>query len=114
MDYLIHGDLLQATNENTAELWRPMDEMKMGTMQMVVFLSAVLFNILIVKFCNPITVKSATLFGLLYGASVGLGMGYGTYAVMPIPYVLALSWFVGTVFEATAGGLLVGLIHRPR
>jgi len=37
-------------------------------------------------------------------------MGYGTYSVMPIPYIMALVWFLGTLVEAVLGGLLAGLM----
>ena len=49
---------------------------------------------------------------MLYGTGVGVGMGYGTHFVMPIPYEMALPWFLGTVVDSTPGGLLVGLIVR--
>jgi hypothetical protein len=39
-------------------------------------------------------------------------MGYGTYAFMPIPYMLALVWFLGTLVEYVAGALLAGVIIR--
>jgi hypothetical protein len=40
-------------------------------------------------------------------------MGYGTYSVMPIPYSMALTWFLGAVVEAALAGLLVGkIIHE--
>ena len=37
-------------------------------------------------------------------------MGYGTYSVMPIPYSMALTWFLGAVVEGAAAGLLVGSV----
>lgn len=39
-------------------------------------------------------------------------MGYGTYSFMPIPYLLALGWFLGTVVETTVAGALVGWIIK--
>ena len=49
-------------------------------------------------------------YGLVLGVATGMSMGYGTYAVMPLPYVLALSWFLATVVQSGVAGLLVGLI----
>lgn len=37
-------------------------------------------------------------------------MGYDTYCFMPIPYRLALSWFLATLVEVLTAGLMVGLI----
>ncbi len=39
-------------------------------------------------------------------------MGLGTYSVMPIPAVLALGWFLGTIVETMVGGLLAGWIVK--
>ena len=50
--------------------------------------------------------------GLLYGISVGVGMGYGLYSVMPIPYILALVWFLGTTVEGAAAGLVAAAIVK--
>ena len=33
-------------------------------------------------------------------------------AVMPIPYYMALTWFLGTLVETTLGGILTGLIIK--
>ncbi len=48
----------------------------------------------------------------LYGAGYGIRRGYGSYSFMPIPYSLALIWFLGTVVETTVGGLLLGWIVK--
>jgi hypothetical protein len=48
----------------------------------------------------------------LYGVAVGVGMGYGSYSMMPIPYSMALTWFLGTVVEAVLGGFLLGAIIK--
>ena len=37
-------------------------------------------------------------------------MGYGSYVVMPIPYSMALTWFLGSLVEAVVAGLIVGFV----
>jgi hypothetical protein len=54
--------------------------------------------------------NAALSYGVLLGLAFGLSMGYGTYAVQPIPYIMALTWFLGTLVEFTVAGLLVGLL----
>ena len=51
-------------------------------------------------------------YGALFGVAVGLGMGYGSYAVMPLTHTIALVWFLGTVVETTVAGVLLGLIVK--
>ena len=32
---------------------------------------------------------------------------------MPIPYAMAHTWFLGTLAEAIAGGVVIGLLIKP-
>ena len=111
LDFIIHGLILRSAYASTPSLWRPMAEMKMGLMYVTVFIAAMVFASLY-GFVGNKNLRTGLKFGLLYGIGVGVGMGYGTYSVMPIPYYMALTWFLGTVVEATLAGLLVGKIIR--
>jgi hypothetical protein len=111
-DYLIHSLLLSGTYQATAKLWRPMAEMKMFLIHITVLISAVIFVLIYTLFFKYRGAGTGLAYGFLYGIGAGISMGYGTYAVMPIPYALALSWFLGTLFETTLGGLLLGWIVK--
>ncbi len=110
LDFVIHGVLLSKAYKATADLWRPMAEMKMGLMRIVVLISAIAFVLIYVLFINEKNMKTALKYGILFGIAAGISMGYGTYSVMPIPYKMAFIWFWGTLIEATLGGLVIGLI----
>lgn len=112
MDMLIHGVFLMSTYEETAELWRPEGEMKMGLMWLVTLLVSVPFTLIYALLISPKSLKSGLVYGLLYGLATGISMGYGTYCFMPIPYKLAIGWLLGTLVEAVAAGALVGWIVR--
>jgi hypothetical protein len=112
LDFIIHGLILSATYQATAALWRPMQEMKIGLLYFTVFVSSMVFVFIYARFIAEKGIGTAVKFGLLFGLGVGVSMGYGSYAVMPIPYKMALVWFLGTVVETTLGGLLLGLIIR--
>lgn len=114
LDFIIHGLILGSSYEVTAALWRPMDEMKMGLMRIVVFISSVTFVLIYVLFFAVKGFVPALKYGLLYGIGAGIAMGYGSYAVMPIPYTMAFVWFTGSVAKTTLGGLLLGLIIRDK
>jgi hypothetical protein len=79
VDFVIHGIILGNAYQETATLWRPMEQMKHG---------------------------------VLFGVAVGVPMGYGTYAVMPLPPRMALFWLLGSLMKATVGGALVGFIVK--
>lgn len=112
MDMLIHGVFLMSTYEETAELWRPEGEMKMGLMWLVTLLVSVPFTLIYALLISPKSLKSGLVYGLLYGLATGISMGYGTYCFMPIPYKLAIGWFLGTLVEAVAAGALVGWVVK--
>lgn len=112
LDFLIHNVILADAYAATAQFWRPMEEMKMGLMQVVSVVAASVFVLIYALWFKQHSVASGLKYGLLYGIGGGIGMGYGMYSVMPIPYILAITWFLGTVVEASAAGLITGLVIR--
>lgn len=116
LDFLIHGMMLGKAYQATAMLWRPMEEMKQGLMYLVTLLTALVFVTIYARLISPKDVGRGLGFGLLFGVGAGISMGYGTYSVQPIPYFMALAWFLGTTIKATVAGLITGLIvtEEPR
>ncbi len=113
LDFLIHGVFLQSTYEATAELWRPMEEIKMLLMNVVTLLFVVVFVAIYGWLVTKKSVTSGIAFGVLFGLAIGISMGFGSYAYMPIPPALAWSWFLGSVVQATIAGVIVGTILKP-
>ncbi len=114
LDFILHNQILMSTYEETASLWRPMEEMmsKMWIMHMVVLVSAAVFVYIYVRFFAEKNMGSAIKYGIVYGIATGMGMGYGMYTVMPIPYTLAVGWFWGAVVESTLAGVVLGAIAK--
>ena len=112
MDFVIHGLILRSSYEATASLWRPMSEMKRGVMYTTVFIAALTFVLIYSQFFSRKGVSTGLKYGLLFGAGAGVSMGYGSYSVMPIPYYMAFTWFLGSVVEAALGGIILGLIVK--
>jgi len=108
MDYIIHGVILGSSYAATAPLWRPMSEMKMGVMYVAVLIGAIAFVVIFSHFVSKKGVATGLKYGIWFGIGTGVPMGYGTYSVMPIPYVMALTWCLGSIVEAAIGGLIVG------
>ncbi len=112
LDFVIHGLILGSAYAATPALWRPMDEMKTGLMYFTVLVAAASLVVIYARFIADKGIKTAVLYGLVLGIGYGISMGYGSYSVMPIPYTMAFVWFLGTVVEMTAGGLVAGLIVK--
>ena len=111
LDMIIHGLILEPLYQQSAQLWRPEGEMMMGLMYIVSLLSSIFFVWIYYALINK-SMKNALLYGLFYGLTTGISMGYGTYSFMPIPYLLALGWFLGTVVETVVAGALLGWIIK--
>ncbi|MDA0745255.1 MAG: hypothetical protein O2954_01975 [bacterium] len=112
LDFLIHAVILESAYAATSQLWRPMEEMKMGVMYITTFITAFSFASIYTKFFAKQNLFTGLKYGLWFGLAAGVSMGYGTYAVMPIPYYLAFTWFLGTLVECAVGGILLGLLVK--
>ncbi|MGO9568991.1 MAG: hypothetical protein ACLP5H_15760 [Desulfomonilaceae bacterium] len=112
MDFVIHGLILASTYEATAQLWRPMNEMKMGVLHLAVLINALAFVCIYGLLLAEKGIGSGVKYGLLFGLGTGFSMGFGTYSFMPIPLYLAVAWFIGTLVETLVGGIIVGSIIR--
>ena len=114
VDFVMHGILLQASYAATADLWRPMEEMKMGLAYVVTFISVLVFVLIYVLFFEKKGVGRGLAYGALFGLGAGISMGYGTYSSQPIPYTMALSWFLGRLVQGVLSGLIVGGIVKEK
>lgn len=112
MDFVIHGVILGPSYAATASLWRPMGEMKMALMYVTVLIAALAFVLIYFLFFSRRGISTGLQYGVFFGLATGVPMGYGSYAVMPIPYSMAFAWCFGSVVEAVVGGLIVGWIIR--
>ena len=112
VDFVIHGILLQTSYAATAALWRPMAEMKMGLTYLVTFLNCLVFVLIYALLVGNKRLGTGLVYGCLFGLGAGISMGYGTYSVQPIPYSMALSWFLGASFRGILAGLITGAIVK--
>jgi|SRR5208337_2888636 len=112
MDFILHGVLLRSTYEATASLWRPMDQMKMPLMYFVSLVFSVCFVLIYGLLVEQKSLVAGIKFGALFGLATGVSMGFGSYSYMPIPVVLAWSWFFGSWIKAIAAGAIIGAIMK--
>jgi hypothetical protein len=112
IDLIIHGVILSSSYAATASLWRPMGEMNMSVMYLSVLISAVTFALMYSLLVAKKGLATGLTYGLLFGVATGVSMGFGSYAVMPITFYMAFTWFLGSVIEAAVGGVIVGWVIR--
>ena len=112
LDFIFHGVVLREAYDSTAQLWRPMEEAKMGLNSFTVLVSALMFSSIYSCFINNKSLKTGAVFGLLFGVATGISMGYGMYAFMPIPYFMAIIWCTSATLNGLLGGLLLGFLIK--
>ena len=107
LDVLIHGVFLGSLYAEQPEIWRPQDEMKMWLVRAVVFVGAYVLSALYGYFVRDKSMGTALKFSALYGLAAGLSFGYGSYAVMRVPYAMGAVWCWGTFVEVLLAGVLL-------
>ena len=112
MDFILHGVLLRSTYEATASLWRPMDQMKTPLMYLVSLVFSVCFVLIYGLLVEQKSLVAGIKFGALFGLATGVSMGFGSYSYMPIPVMLAWSWFFGSWIKVIAAGAIIGAIMK--
>lgn len=112
LDFVIHGVILAGAYASSPELWRPQAGMILWLIYFATLVSAATFVYIYDRWFKEKGVGPAVAYGIVFGIGAGISMGYGSYAVMPLPYSIALGWFLGRVVEAAVGGLLLGLIVK--
>ncbi|MGB5473350.1 MAG: hypothetical protein WBQ78_07720 [Gammaproteobacteria bacterium] len=71
VDFLFHGMILADDYRDTAELWRPAGEAKMGLHALVVLLCAMLFSAIHALLVSPRSIRNAVPGGLALGLIPG-------------------------------------------
>src|SRR4030095_1410352 len=101
---LLHRFLLRPTYEATAGLWRPEDQLNIPLIYFVMFVLIVSFVLFYGFLIDQKSLASGIRFGAIFGLFIGVSVGFGTYIHMPIPLILAWSWFLGGWIKAIVAG----------
>ena len=106
LDGLVHGLILLPTYEATADVWRPQAETKLAVMIITRFIFAFFFTFVFSK-----SYQGGYMEGVRYGfytsMLVNLTYAYGNYAILDIPYSLALQWFIYGTLELMIAGVVL-------
>jgi hypothetical protein len=113
LGYLIHGVILKSTYDSLRALWRPDMEAKMWIEWLNALLLAFLFTYIFIKGYEGKGIMEGVRFGLLMGLFLSIPVAYGTYMIMPIPYYLALEWFLYGTGQSILFGVIAAAVYRP-
>lgn len=114
-NYLIHQVWLAPLYGATASVWRP--EADMMAKMPLMFVTGAIFSLFFVYIFSRGYQGGGPAEGLRYGLVIGmfysLPVAYENYVVLPIPYDLALKWFLAGLAGCVVLGLVAALVYRP-
>lgn len=112
---VIHGVLLAPTYSTLPEgMMRPQAEMKMWIIFVVDAVIAYFFTLIFSKGYENKGIAEGVRYGSYVGIMFGISMAYGSYASMPIPYSLALQWFLYTIAQYIVCGIALAMVFKPK
>jgi hypothetical protein len=102
--------LLDPIYSANSTIWRPIAEMKLWMLPMSGMFFSFFFVFIFAKGYEGKGVLEGVRFGFYVALMVALPNAYANYAIMQIPYALALQWFIfGTIEYVIAGAMLSGV-----
>ncbi len=115
MGYLIHQVWLAPTYATLASVWRPGPEMesKMWIMFVTAAIWAFFFCYVFAKGYEGKGLAEGARYGAIIGLFFGISNAYDQYVVYPIPYSLALKWFLSTLAFCVVQGILAAAVYKP-
>jgi hypothetical protein len=114
LDYLIHNVLLISLYEETEHLWRPAEEMRSWIFLVTGLFFAFFFTLIFSKGYEGRGIMEGFRYGLYVALMVQLPGAYVSYAVTPIPYALALQWFLYGTVQYILLGILLARVYAAR
>lgn len=111
---VIHGVLLSPIYSTMEGMVRPQAEMKMWIIFVVDAVIAYFFTLIFSKGYENKGIAEGVRYGLYIGLMFGISMAYGSYASMPIPYSLALQWFLYTIAQYIVCGIALAMVFKPK
>jgi uncharacterized membrane protein len=115
LSYLIHGVWLAPTYQSLASVWRP--EAELQSMMWITFVTSAFFSFF---FCYVFArgyegkgLAEGVRYGLIIGLFFGISNAYDQYVIYPIPYSLALKWFLSGLAYCIVVGIVAAALYKP-
>jgi hypothetical protein len=109
--YVVDG-LLLAGAYASVHIWRPDMMSLMWVYHVITVITAFFFTFIFSKGFENKGVLEGVRYGFYIGVWLSVGMAYGTYAMVEIPYSLALQWFIYGIIEYIIAGVALALVFK--
>ena len=116
--YLIHGVMLSSTyqSEGIKDIFRSMEDMqsKMWVMWVTDLVWVFFFTFIFVKGYENKGILEGFKYGIYIGLFIPFVFAYQSYVIYPVPYSLAVQWFLFGMIQCVIYGLVVAAIYKPK
>ncbi|MBF8294826.1 MAG: hypothetical protein HW389_1371 [Bacteroidetes bacterium] len=110
LEGLVNFFLLDPIYSSHSHIWRPISEMKLWMLPVTGMFFSFFFVFIFSKGYEGKGISEGIRYGFYVALMVALPNAYGNYAIMQIPYALALQWFTYDTLEyVIAGAILSGV-----
>jgi hypothetical protein len=110
LSFLMNGVIMGEAYQSLQNIWRPDMQRLWWVFQVLMLVGAFFFSFIFSKGYEGKGLMEGVRYGLYIGIWMGIGFAYGTYAMVAIPYSMALAWFVYTIVEYVLAGILAAAI----
>lgn len=109
--FLVDGVILSGAYMSV-KIWRPDMMSLMWVYHVLTVITAFFFTLVFSKGYENKGVMEGVRYGFYIGVWLSSGMAYGTYAMIEIPYSLALQWFIFGIIEYIIAGVVLSLVYK--
>ncbi|MGB2869402.1 MAG: hypothetical protein WBD36_13185 [Bacteroidota bacterium] len=109
LDYVVNGFILKSMYASIT-IWRSDMNAKMWIFSLVTLIGSYFLSFIFSKGYEGKGMPEGIRYGLYTGIWLNVGKAYGTYAMIAIPYTLALEWFLYGVVEYMIAGMVLAMV----
>jgi hypothetical protein len=110
LEAIVNFVILNPAYQSTTQVWRPDMMSKMWIFHLVMLIGSFFFAFIFSKGFENKGIIEGVRYGIYVGIWLSVGKAYGTYAMIAIPYSLALQWFIYGLLEYVIAGVVVASI----
>ena len=118
LNMIIHGFILSSTyqTDEVSKIMRPESEMNsmMWIYYVVYIIQAFFFTFIFSKGYEGKGIIEGVRYGLYMGLLMATPMAYASYAMYPMPYSLALQWFIYGIIQYIILGVIIALVYKNK
>ncbi len=114
LNFIINGVLMMPDYKATQNVWRPDMMSMMWVFHVLMLVGAFFFTFIFSKGYEGKGMMEGIRYGLYIGIWMSMGMAYGTYAMIVIPYSLALKWFLFGIVQYVIMGIVAAMVYGKK